>query len=272
MEPEQVQTDEKDLGYEIFIAAVSVLSIFNLVLVLIPGVDPDAVNVVTIINLALTLIFLFDFGYRIFTAKSKSYYFIHNYGWADLLACSTLLRFLRLFRIYKAYRLIKKHGTKVITNYLSVHRADMALYLIVFCVMLILEMGAFLVLSVESKSPSANITTASDALWWAFVTITTVGYGDRFPVTNAGRLVGLLVMATGVGIFATFAGFLSNKLLAPAIKDEEEKSPEDGTVPFEKQVITGMEQIQTHMSQQERKNEEITTRLEKLENLLNAGK
>ena len=269
MVSEQEQSDDKDMGYEIFVAVLSVLSIFNLVLVLIPGVDPDAVNVVIIINLCLTLIFLFDFGYRLATAKSRSYYFIRDWGWADLLACSPTLRFLRIFRLVKAYRLVKKHGTKTIIDYLSYHRAESALYLLVFLVILILESGAFLVLSAESKSPTANITTAGDALWWAYVTITTVGYGDRFPVTTTGRLVGILVMTTGVGIFATFAGFISNKLLTPQEKDEKK---DDDTVPFEKQVITGMDQIKSHMSQQERKNEEIAIRLEKLETLLDADK
>lgn len=265
------QSDDKELGYEIFIAAVSVLSVFNTALVLIPGVDPDAVNVVNIINLCLTTIFLFDFAYRIITAQSKTYYLIYNWGWADLLACVPFLRFLRLFRIFKAYRLLRKNGTKRIIDHLSYNRAESALYLLIFCVIIILEGGAFLVLSAESKSPDANITTATDALWWAYVTITTVGYGDRFPVTGTGRLVGILVMTTGVGIFGTFAGFIANKLLAPKVKEEAE-NPHEDTVVFEKQVIAGMHKIQSHMSFQEKKIEEMSIRLEKLEIILLAEK
>jgi voltage-gated potassium channel len=265
------KSEEKDLGYEIFIALVSVLSIFNLAFVLLPGMDPDAVNVVNIINLALTIIFLFDFGYRITTTRSKSYYFIRDYGWADLLACAPQLRFLRLFRIFKAYRLVKKYGTNKIVDYLSYHRAEAALYILIFCVMIILEFGASLVLIAEGKSPDANITTAGDAIWWAYVTITTVGYGDQFPVTTGGRLVGILVMTTGVGIFATFAGYISNKLLTPPQKDEDKK-PEEDISPFERQVITGMDEIKLYISQQERKNQDLTGKLEHLENLIKAGK
>lgn len=267
MVSEDEKNNEKGFGYEIFIALVSVLSIFNLAIVLIPGVNPEAVQVVEIINLFLTIIFILDFVYRITTTKSKSYYLVHDYGWADLLACSPTLRFLRLFRIFKAYRLLKKHGAKEITDYLSYYRAEAALYILVFSVIIILEAGSFLVLSAESMAPNANITTAGDALWWAYVTITTVGYGDKYPVTSAGRLVGILVMTTGVGIFATFAGFISNKLLTPPDKGEEEKIEEDISE-FEKQIISRMDELKLSLSQQERKNDEISGKLEKLERIL----
>ncbi|MEI7433965.1 MAG: ion transporter [Methanomicrobiales archaeon] len=264
MVPEDELSNEKGFGYEIFIALVSILSVINLALVYIPGVNPEAVNVVEIINVFLTIIFVMDFVYRLTTTKSKTHYFFRDYGWADLLACAPQLRFLRLFRIFKAYRLVKEHGVKEITHYLSYNRAEAALYILVFSVIIILEVGSFLVLRAESSSPSANITTAGDALWWAYVTITTVGYGDQYPVTGAGRLVGVLVMTTGVGIFATFAGFISNKLLTPPEK-EEEGQPKEEFSEFEKQVLARIGELKSSLSQQERKNNEISVKLEKLE-------
>jgi len=269
------QGDDKDLGYEIFIALLSLLSIFNLVFVKLPGMNPESVNLVEAIDLALTFVFLFDFGYRITTTRSKSYYFFHGYGWADLLSCVPMFRIFRLSRLVKAYRLVKKKGTKTIIHYLSYQRAEAALYILIFCVIIIVEFGASAVLIAESKSAEANITTADNALWWAYETVTSVGYGDVFPVTTVGRLLGAIVMATGVAIFATLAGYLSNKLITPP-KIDEEKKPEEATSPFEKQVITGMDEIKSSLSQQEiqqeMKNQEIVTRLEKLENLLSAEK
>jgi voltage-gated potassium channel len=269
------QGDEKDLGYEIFIALVSLLSIFNLVFELLPSMNPESVHVVESIDLALIFVFLFDFGYRITTTRSKSYYFFHGYGWADLLSCVPQLQFLRLFRIVKTYRLVKKKDTKTIIDYLSYQRAEAALYILIFCVIIIIQFGASAVLIAESNSAEANITNADSALWWAYETVTSVGYGDVFPVTTEGRLLGAIVMATGVAVFATLAGYLSNKLLTPP-KIDEEKKPEEATSPFEKQVITGMDEIKSSLSQQEiqqeMKNQEIVTRLEKLENLLSAEK
>ena len=269
------QGDEKDLGYEIFIALVSLLSIFNLLFELLPSMNPESVHVVESIDLALIFVFLFDFGYRITTTRSKSNYFFHGYGWADLLSCAPQLQFLRLFRIVKTYRLVKKKDTKTIIDYLSYQRAEAALYILIFCVIIIIQFGASAVLIAESNSAEANITNADSALWWAYETVTSVGYGDVFPVTTEGRLLGAIVMATGVAVFATLAGYLSNKLLTPP-KIDEEKKPEEATSPFEKQVITGMDEIKSSLSQQEiqqeMKNQEIVTRLEKLENLLSAEK
>ena len=151
MVPEDEFSNEKGFGYEIFIALVSILSVINLALVYIPGVNPEAVNVVEIINVFLTIIFVMDFVYRFATTKSKSHYFIRDYGWADLLACAPQLRFLRLFRIFKAYRLVKEHGVSEITHYLSYNRAEAALYILVFSVIIILEVGSFLVLTCRKR-------------------------------------------------------------------------------------------------------------------------
>jgi len=64
------------------------------------------------------------------------------------------------------------------------------------------------ILQVETV-PESNIKTAGDAIWWSFVTITTVGYGDKFPVTGEGRVIAAFLMVTGVTLFGTFTGFIA---------------------------------------------------------------
>jgi voltage-gated potassium channel len=260
--------EQLDFGYELFIAAVSILSVFNMVLAYIPGVDQDALNVVYTINIVLTLLFIFDFGLRLATAPSRSFYFLRDYGWADLLACIPQLRIFRMFRIYKAYRLVKKYGIHYITTFLSTNRAAAALYILVLMVIIIIESGGFLVLQAERASLSANIVTAGDAIWWAYVTITTVGYGDRFPTTTVGRIVGILVMTTGVAVFATFAGLISSKLLAPPAKEEvSSEQPPAG----EDQAARYLAELKHLISEREKIETEITRRVEKLEQLLEKG-
>jgi voltage-gated potassium channel len=259
--------DLKDPGYEIFIAMVSVLSVINLVIEYLPGVGSNARNVVESINLALTLIFIFDFTYRIVTARSRSYYFFRDWGWADLAACIPMFRILRFFRIVKAYKSITRIGIDNIILTLSRKRAEFAVYILVFSGLVILEFGSYLVLLAESQAPDANILTSGDALWWAYVTITTVGYGDKYPVTPAGRLVGICVMTAGVGVFATFAGYVANKLLIPEKKEEEEEIERIETN-LQQEIDRKINDLHSILYRQERKNNEMAVRLERLENLL----
>ena len=81
---------------------------------------------------------------------------------------------------------------------------------------LVLEFGSLWILNVEQNAPGANITTASDALWYTIVTISTVGDGDKDPVTNETRMIGSLIIIVGVGIFGTFTGYLANMFLVPS--------------------------------------------------------
>lgn len=274
-EPTNTQLDLHDLkdpGYEIFIILISILSVVNLCISWIatlhffipqlPEIDADALQVIAIVNFFLTIIFLGDFLYRLFSTNSKRYYFFHDWGWADLLASIPALRIFRLFRIYKAYRLLNKYGARNVFDKLMKNRADSMFYIVIFCVMVVIETGAFFVLNFERYAADANILTASDALWWTCVTITTVGYGDHFPVTNAGRLVGIAVMAMGVGLIGTLAGFIANKLLAPDVPDTTDTGEtDDGR--------TGVvESIHKALREQSRQNIDLQERLDRIEQQL----
>jgi voltage-gated potassium channel Kch len=212
----------KNIGYEIFIGALSVLSIVNMVLALLFR-DATMQTVVGVMNAVFMPIFFGDFCYRFFTAASKSSYFFRKFGWADLLSSLPFpnLKILRVFRLWRVIRLMRNFGLRNLAHALVADRAGNALFMVIFLVFCVWEFGALGVLEAESRSPNANIINASDALWWDFVTITTVGYGDRYPTTNAGRIVGIFVMIAGVGLFGTLSGFLANTFLSPPKKEKE---------------------------------------------------
>jgi hypothetical protein len=207
----------KSTGYEIFIGALSVLSIVNLVLLY--AIEDEALDTVLwVMNAILSVIFLADFTYRLLTAPSKTRYFFRLFGWADLLASLPLqqVKVLRVFRLARVFRLLRAYGVKNITRSLLQDRAGSALLTLLLLGILVLEFGSLAILNVEQDASGANITTASDALWYTIVTISTVGYGDRYPVTTAGRVIGSLIIVVGVGIFGTFTGYLANLFLAPS--------------------------------------------------------
>jgi voltage-gated potassium channel len=251
----------KGFGYEIFMGLLSILSIINIVLAILPFVSSNTKAVILIVDNFLTLFFLFDFSYRFFTVKSKSHYFFKNWGWADLLASMPFygLRILRLFRVVRVIKLSKNYGLHNVASQLSDSRAEFAVYLVILMVILVLEVGASLVLYFEYKSPNANIKTAGDALWWGYVTITTVGYGDFFPVSKGGRLVGAAVMATGISIFSVFTAFIANSFLAPKKKKKEEVAlkPEDPK--------TKLAEVKKLLEEQEK---DLKTRIEEIEKML----
>jgi voltage-gated potassium channel len=230
---EQPKKERKmNLGYEIFVGIISILSILNIFLNIIYrylSIDADVTGVLDIMNGLFTFIFLGDFTYRILTAPSKREYFFRDFGWADLLASipfeQGVFKILRVFRLYRVYRLMKNVGPKTIVNTLTKDRAGSALYVLLLMGILVLQFGAIGVLKAESVNPDANIKTSADAVWYVIVTISTVGYGDRYPTTGWGRIVGTLTILIGVGIFGTFTGFLANFFLSPA-KKEEEAAPE----------------------------------------------
>ena len=85
--------------------------------------------------------------------------------------------------------------------------------------------ASIFVLFFESHSPDASITTGGDSIWWAVVTITTVGYGDYYPVTLGGRITGVFVMFSGVGIIGALASILASLLVGGAPAEEEEETP-----------------------------------------------
>ncbi|MGP4033331.1 ion transporter [Pseudarthrobacter sp. 1C304] len=213
------RSELKSIGYEIFIGILSILSIVNLLLLYVVQ-DESLDTVLMVMNGIFSVIFVADFLYRIVTAPSAAAYFFRHFGWADLVASVPLAQFkiLRVFRLVRVYRLLDDVGTRTVRRALIRDRAGSSLYALLLMGIFVLEFGSLLILRVEQNAPGANITTASDAIWYTVVTISTVGYGDQYPVTEAGRLVGTAVIVVGVGIFGTFTGYLANFFLSPRKK------------------------------------------------------
>lgn len=255
----------KSTSYELFVGALSVLSIVNLVLIYLPSSSP-VTSVATLMDGFLTIIFLIDFLYRFLTAESRSGYFVRRFGWADLLASLPFpqAKVLRIFRIARVARLMRAFGLRPLVLEFMRDRAGSALLTVLLLILLLLEFGGMLMLQAESRSAEANITTAWDAIWWAYVTMTTVGYGDQYPVTSLGRIVGMFVMAAGVGLFGVLTGFLANAFLSP--QDREERAAADNG-----SGDGQMAQILALLEEQRQLNGALVARLEAIDETLRSS-
>ncbi len=204
-------------GYQLFMLALCVLALLALAVDHFFQLSPQLDRLVHLADFGVCVLFFFDFVYMLATAPNRTRYLL-TWGWIDLLsAVPTVdaLRIGRAARIMRIFRVLRgAKAARVVSSAILERRAESVLLAVSLVTLLLLVLASAAILGFEDV-PAANIKGPEDALWWAFVTITTVGYGDRFPVTWEGRLVGALLMAAGVGLFGTFSGFVASWFLAP---------------------------------------------------------
>jgi voltage-gated potassium channel len=210
-------------GYQLFMLGLCLYALAALAVQTAVQLEPRTRGVLEYADYAVCLAFLADFFLSLLRAPNRWHY-LATWGWLDLLSSIPAIdvarwgraaRVLRIFRVLRGLRAVKLIASLVLRRRAQntfLAASLVALLLLVFC--------SIAVLHFESGADS-NIKTAEDALWWAVTTITTVGYGDRYPVTSEGRFIAVLLMAGGVGLFGIFSGFLAAWFIAPEMASEE---------------------------------------------------
>lgn len=194
---------------------IMLLSIFSIALLsltfFIPS-DSQVFRLLTYFDFLLCIIFFIDFLKQLFSVDNKWRY-MRTMGWLDLLSSIPVvseLRYIRIFRIFRVIRIIK--SITFLIDFIKNNKANSLYGFIVFTVFTLLVLCTTAVLYIEQDV--GNIKTAEDALWWSFITITTVGYGDHFPVTNLGRLISVVLIVAGVASFGAAISYISDKTQA----------------------------------------------------------
>jgi voltage-gated potassium channel len=208
-----MSNDVRSIGpYELF---VLVLSVFALVLLGASAsfpFDPEAHRLLDLGDLVICGFFFADFIRNMIQTPDRVRYFV-TWGWLDLAASIPAVDALRLgrlgriVRILRVLRLIK--ATRILLVALNERRRESAVWAALLVSIIIIFTASIAVLELERRA-GGNITNAEDALWWSMTTITTVGYGDRYPVTTEGRLVAVALMIVGVGLFGALSGMATS--------------------------------------------------------------
>jgi voltage-gated potassium channel len=224
---------EHSNSYNIFMVFLTVFSLVIMVLLILP-LNEATLSVLRFYDNAICVIFLFDFAGNLAASRPKRDYFITRRGWLDLIGsvpsfgafpAAGLLRLARLSRLARISRLLRGNNKKQLVEDVVKNRGQYALFITVMSGFIVLSVSTILMVQFEAGAPDANITTGGDALWWGFTTITTVGYGDTFPVTTLGRMTAVVVMFAGVGIIGSLASILAS-VLVPTPEPEAPSEPE----------------------------------------------
>lgn len=226
----------KSNTYNIFILVLTIVSLTIMVIQILLDPETETWKLVNAYDNLICFIFLVDFGMHMLTTPRTRDYFIGERGYLDLLGSipnfglgvfryAGLLRLFRLSRLFRLRRLLNPQNRALLKKEILENRGSYALFITLMLVGVVLMTSSIFVLLFESQSPDANITDGGDAVWWTFVTITTVGYGDRFPVTMGGRIVGIFVMFSGVGIIGALASILASILVPQPKESEPQETP-----------------------------------------------
>ena len=174
------------------------------------------------IDFVVCLIFLADFFVRLWRAPSKPTFL--KWGWIDFVSSIPMLDALRVGRIVRIVRLIRIlrafRSTKNLLRFLLLQRQGTSIVAVASVAFVLVIFASIAVLQFETL-PESNIRSAGDACWWGFATITTVGYGDKFPITTEGRIVACVLMSVGVGLFGTLTGFVATLFVRPGAAEEK---------------------------------------------------
>lgn len=199
----------------LLMATVTLLMIANSVLLLM-NLSAAQQQVIRFFQWAFSALLLADFFVRLAVSSRRRRYLLEFYGWLALPGSLPLPFFglLRLLQIALLARRLRRGEYREISAQIARRRGRSTIIGVIAMAVIVVELGAVIILGVESRAPAPLIVTGGDALWWALVTMATVGYGDMFPVTAAGRVVGAFVIVMGVIMFTTLTSFMAQWFLA----------------------------------------------------------
>ena len=220
---DQSATRQAARPYELFILGLCIFALVSMAVGTFLPIDDDSRAILDWADTGVCLLFFLDFLISLWRAEKRWRYFF-TWGWIDLLSSIPtidVLRWGRVGRILRVFRLLRGvRATRLLAGFILGRRRESAFLAAMLVSILLVTFSSVAILQFEVESDS-NIKGPGDAIWWSLVTLTTVGYGDRFPVTAEGRMIGALLMVAGVGLFGTMSGFVASWFLSPSRQREE---------------------------------------------------
>lgn len=204
-----------------------------------PRISPTTKNVLTIIEYALTALFTIEYAVRIYCAPKRKEYIFSFFGIVDLLSTLPLylallfpgarylvmIRAFRLIRVFRIFRLFTFINEGILLVHSLRKSLSRILVYLLFVFILVTIIGTIEYV-IENGEPGSGFTDLPTSIYWAIVTMTTVGYGDITPVTTFGRILSAVIMVLGYTILAVPTGIITANVI-----NETRKRVKNGRCP-----------------------------------------
>ena len=226
----EINDNRKSRIFAYFIQILIFVSILSFSFETVPDLEPSTRKILRIIEIFSVIIFTIEYVLRIYVSDKKSKFIFSFFGIIDFLAILPFylslgvdlrslraLRLLRLFRILKLMRYNK--AIERFSRAISLAKEEVLLFLIV--TLILIYFSAVGIYYFEHEVQPKNFASIFDSLWWAIITLTTVGYGDVYPITVGGKVFTFFILMIGLGIVAIPTGIISSALTKSVDKTEE---------------------------------------------------
>ncbi|GAA5505143.1 ion transporter [Novipirellula caenicola] len=231
---ETVEQSDTRLGrlFDFSIQALIVLSLVTFSIETLPHLSSSYKNILSALELFCVVVFTLEYIARLWVADSKIAFALSFFGVIDLIAILPFylslgvdLRSLRIFRFLRLFRILKlvryNQAVRRFHRALLIAREEIVLFAVV--ALILLYLAAVGIYYFENEAQPEAFASVFHSLWWATATLTTVGYGDVYPVTVGGRCFTFLVLLVGLGIVSVPAGLVASALSkAREIEDGKE--------------------------------------------------
>ncbi len=215
-------THHVSLGrWETVIEVLVVANLVALAFETLPTLSPFWHETLWSFEVFCAAVYTVEYGIRLFLARPRWKYVTSFYGVIDLLAIMPFwlmaafnlqaVRAFRLLRLLRLFKLVRyTHAVERFRRAFEIARDDLVLFGVV--AMIVLYLSATGIYHFEHEAQPDKFTSVFDSLWWAVATLTTVGYGDIYPVTAGGRLFTFIVLVMGLGVIAVPSGLFASAL------------------------------------------------------------
>ena len=228
-----VEESDTKLGklFDLVVQFLVVISLLSFSLETLPNLSKNQIFILKLIEIVIITIFSIEYLLRIFVTDKKFKYIFSFYGLIDLLTILPFylsltidlrsLRALRLLRLFRILKLVRFN--KAINRFqeaLKIAREEIIIFIFATCIVLYLSsVGIFFF---ENAIQPDKFSSVFHSLWWAIVTLTTVGYGDIYPLTLGGRIFTFFILILGLGVVGIPAGLIASALTAVRRKEEND--------------------------------------------------